>query len=124
VQYFEEARVLWRQFVPRTGQATTVQGELIRAVEKLRREAQRNGNVNWSDGHETLARFVSSTLTGSDLFPPPVVGQINADVARILRFGVPATSDEPYDRLTDRVVQWARAHPEPIPHERNPDLHL
>jgi hypothetical protein len=42
VRYFEEARSLWQQYVPARGQAGTVQGELIRAVEKLRDEAQRD----------------------------------------------------------------------------------
>jgi hypothetical protein len=47
VEYFEEARSLWLRYVPPRGQAETVQGELIRAAEKLRNEAQRNANLNW-----------------------------------------------------------------------------
>jgi hypothetical protein len=122
MQYFEEARDLWRTYVPRRGQAETVQGELIRAVEKLRDEARRNGNVNWDDGFEILARYLRDTLITSGLFAPPVVEQIDRDVARLLYFDVPETSNEPYDRLTDRVVEWARAHPDPVPHDHNPDL--
>jgi hypothetical protein len=124
MQYFEEARDLWRTYVPRRGQAESVQGELIRAVEKLRDEAQRNGNVNWNDGFEILARFLRDTLVTSGLFAPPIVEEIDRDVARLLYFDAPETGDEPYDRLTDRVVEWARAHPDPVPHERNRDLHL
>src|SRR5215469_12552475 len=108
MQYFEEARDLWRTYVPRNGQAETVQGELIRAVEKLRDEAQRNGNVNWDNGHEILAGFLRDTLVTSGLFAPPIVEQIDRDVARLLQFDAPETDDEPYDRLTDRVVEWAR----------------
>jgi hypothetical protein len=109
--------------VPRSGQAETVQGELIRAVEKLPDEAQRNGNVNWDDGHEILARFLRETLVTSGLFAPPIVEQIDRDVARLLQFDTPETDDEPYDRLTERVVEWARAHPDPVRHEHNRDLH-
>jgi hypothetical protein len=123
VQNFEEAGALWRRYVPRAGQAATVQGELIRAVEKLRDEAQRNGNLNWDQGCEILARYLRSTLTGSGLFATASVEQINRDVARILDFEDPETSDDPYDWLTDRVVEWARAHPDPVPHEHNPELH-
>jgi hypothetical protein len=54
VKYPQEARSLWRTSVPRSGQAATVQGELLQAVEKLRDEAQRNGNINWDGGYETL----------------------------------------------------------------------
>ena len=70
-----------------SGQADTVQGELIRAVERLRDEAYRNGNVDWGDGHVILVE------------------------------DPPEESDGPYDRLTDRVVEWSRAHPEPVPRE-------
>jgi hypothetical protein len=121
--YFEEARDLWRTYVPRSGQAASVQGELIRAVEKLRDEAQRNGNVNWDHGFEILARFLRDTLVTSGPFAPPILKQIERDVARLLNFETPETDDELYDRLTDRVVEWARAHPDPLPHKHNPDLH-
>jgi len=40
VKYFEEAKFLWKTYVPKKGQSETVQGELIRAIEKLRDEAQ------------------------------------------------------------------------------------
>ena len=39
VKYQQEARSLWQTSVPPRGQAATVQGELLRAVEKLRDEA-------------------------------------------------------------------------------------
>ncbi len=41
MQYFEEATRIWQTFVAKSGQAETVQGELLRAVEKLRDEATR-----------------------------------------------------------------------------------
>jgi len=62
MRHFEEARELWRTYVPARGQAVTVQGELIRAVEKLCDEAQHNGNVNWSDDQAILVNYVRDTL--------------------------------------------------------------
>lgn len=62
-------------------------------------------------------------MVASGLFAPAIVEQIDRDVARLLHFDVPETDDEPHDRLTDRVVEWARAHPDPVPHEHNHDLH-
>ena len=44
MKYYKETKYLWNTYVPKKGQALTVQGELVRAVEKLRDEAQRNGN--------------------------------------------------------------------------------
>jgi len=64
MKYLEEARKLWRTAVPASGRASTVQGELLRAVERLRGEAQRNGNANWDEGFELFAQFVRDTLLG------------------------------------------------------------
>jgi len=36
----------------------------------------------------------------------------------------PESSDAPYDRLADRVIEWCRAHPKPLPHMHNPDMQL
>ena len=51
-EYRELGRFIWQTYVPKRGQAATVQGELLRANEKLRDESQRNGNINWDEGHE------------------------------------------------------------------------
>jgi hypothetical protein len=120
--YFEEAQAIWERYVPERGQADTVQGELLRAVEKLRGEAQRNGNMNWDEGHEKLAAYLGSTLVESALFDEVVTAQIRTDLERLLDHEHPETDDAPYDRLEERVVDWARAHPDPVPHPHDPTL--
>jgi hypothetical protein len=115
VKYFEEARSLWQQYVPARGQADTVQGELLRAVEKLRDEAQRNGNLNWCGDHVILAGYIRTQLMGSGLFTGNAARQVEQDIDRVLDAERPETSDEPYDRLADRIVEWSHAHPEPVP---------
>ncbi len=62
MQFLDEAKFIWREFVPRSVQAETVQGELLRAVEKLRDEALRNGNGNWDNGFEILLGYLGSGL--------------------------------------------------------------
>ena len=123
IKYFDEAKALWVTYVPKRGQADTVQGELMRAIEKLRDEAQRNGNINWDDGHEILAAYVRDTLIGSGVFAADAEAEISADVTRLLDYERPETSDDPFDRLSDRVVEWARAQEGPVPRDHNPDLH-
>jgi hypothetical protein len=122
VEYFEEARSLWLQYVPARGQAETVQGELIRAVEKLRDEAQRNGNLNWRGDHVILARYIRDQLVGSGIFTGAAASEIEQDVGRLLDAELPETSDETYDRLSDRIVEWSRAHPDPVPRVHDPAL--
>jgi len=113
MRHFAEAQRLWQAYVPANGPAETVQGELLRCVEKLRDEAQRNGNVNWGAGHSEMACFVRDTLVESGLFGADARREIQSDAAQLLDVEHPATSDEPYDRLTDRIVEWSRAQPGP-----------
>ncbi len=96
MRYFEEARSLWQQYVPARGQAGTVQGELIRAVEKLRGEAQRIGCLNWCSDHVILAGYIRTQLLGSGLFTGSAARQAEQDVERLLDAERPETSDEPY----------------------------
>ncbi|MEU8207386.1 hypothetical protein [Streptosporangium sp. NPDC049046] len=116
-QYAADARHIWKTYVPRRGQADTVQGELLRAVEKLRDEAQRNGNVNWGEHFEQLLAYLCEKLTASGLFDAETLKELSADLDRLADFERPLTDDEPFDRITYRVVDWYRAHPEPVPHE-------
>lgn len=122
MKHAEEAGRIWRTYVPKRGQADTVQGELIRAVEKLRDEAGRNGNVNWDDGFERLVLFLRRTLNEPLVFDASASREIADDLAVISNPEVPA-DDGPFDRLTDRLVEWCRAHPDPIAHSHDPDLH-
>lgn len=116
--------MLWRTSVPRRGQAATVPGELLRAVEKLRDEAQRNGNLNWGSGYETLIAYLRDRLLGSALFDQTAAQEIETDLHRLSQFKYPETSNAPYDRLANRVIEWCHAQPKPVPHTRNPDLYL
>jgi hypothetical protein len=124
VEHLQEARSSWQTSVPPRGQAATVQGELLRAVEKLRDEARRNGNLNWGSGHEAFIAYLQETLIGSAMFDQTAAQEIETDLARLAQFEYPETSEAPYDRLTDRVIEWCHAHPEPVPHTRNPNLHI
>ncbi|MEU8249947.1 hypothetical protein [Nonomuraea sp. NPDC048916] len=120
--YGADARRIWQTHVPRRGQADTVQGELLRAVEKLRDEAQRNGNINWDEHHERLLAYLRQTLTRSGLFTGEILAELAMDLDRLADFERPLTNDAPFDRITYRVVDWCRAHPGPVRHEHDPHL--
>ena len=104
MKYLQEARTLWQTSVPLRGQASTVPGELLRAVEKLRDEAQRNGNLNWGSEHEVLIAYLRENLIGSALFGQTAAQEIETDLDRLGKFGYLETSEAAYDRLTDRVI--------------------
>ena len=122
--HFDEARRIWAEQVPASGQADTVQGELLRGVEKLRWEAQNNGNVNWSEQFENFADFIEETLVESARFDVAAVAEIRADIARLRNFDEPETNDNPYDRLSVRVVEWSLAQGAPTPRAHDPNRYI
>ena len=121
MKYQKEAGAIWKNFVPKSGQAATVQGELLRCVEKLRWEATNNGNVNWDDGFVLILKFLESRLLDDTVFAAIVVDQTRQALARLSNEVEPYVNDDLYDDLGDRVVEYFR-HCGSQPHTSNPDL--
>ncbi len=121
MKYLDEARAIWRGDVPKAGQSATVQGELLRAVEKLRDGAIRNGNGNWDEGFEILLRYLEAHLLDPAVYTGPVISQTRSILIRLSDLDDPRTDDEPYDELSDRVVEYFR-HYGSRPHRLNPAL--
>lgn len=117
----EVAGWVWRNLVPKSGQADTVQGELLRAVEKLCWEAQNNGNGNWDDRFEMLIEFLASTLTSEARLPDSVRDSVVTDLAVLRDYERPYLEDDLYDRLTEAVVEFCRVNPLPMKRAKNPD---
>ena len=67
-EYFEQCKFIWKNYVPKNGQSGILQGELLRIVEKLRCEAQDNGNVNWDYNFEYLCNFLLDTLCSQEIY--------------------------------------------------------
>jgi hypothetical protein len=122
MSYLEEATAIWREFVPPSGQADTVQGELLRAVEKLRDEAIRNGNGNWDQGFEILLAFLHQHLLDEDVYPSHLVEETRSILVGLRDEDDLWLQDEPYDFLGDRVVDYFR-HYGSKPHTKNSALY-
>ena len=116
---------LWKELVPATGQATTVQGELIRAVGKLTDEAYRNGNSNFDKGHRILCKYLRVHLKDAAVFTAGEIEEIDQWVDQILDAEHPdlSGSTSSYYRLTEKIVRWCKSKPDLIPHQPNPALH-
>jgi len=122
-EYLERARSIWKKFVPKSGQAEFEQGELLRAIEKLRDEAQRNANANFNEKcHRILIEFLRKKLTDKSLFDEHIIDTIHRDLEKIGKADQPYLDDDVYDRICERVVDWCNIHNEPIPHKKNDEL--
>lgn len=72
---------LWTDLIPAEGQASTVQGELIRAVGKLKDEAFPNGNQNFGKNHRILCKFIQGTMTDAEVFSSDEIKKIEGGLA-------------------------------------------
>jgi hypothetical protein len=117
------AKWIWHNLVPKSGQCTTVQGELLRAVEKLSWEAETNGNVNWDSGFEILADYLERTLCGDRQLGDEMRRSVRKDLRVLRDYEHPYTEDDLYDRLVDAVVAYCRLHPQLLPKPVDPLLH-
>lgn len=122
-EYTEKAKFIWQNFVPKNGQAEFEQGELLRAIEKLRDESQRNANANFNEKcHGILKAFLGEKLIDHKIFDNQSIAQIKADLAQLGTKDHPYLDDDIYDRLTERIIEWCDFHQEPVPHAYNSEL--
>lgn len=139
MQYQEEAKHIWKTMVPPSGSSGILQGELLRQVEKLRYEAQDNGNINWDGDFEYFCDFLEKTLNGEKRLPGPVRKEVRKALSVIKRYGqdtwrfnhgelsqeklmkrnhgrleFACVEDSLYDSIVDAVVLFSRVNPDPI----------
>lgn len=132
---------LWKFLVPAQGAATSIQGELVRAIGRLQTEYFRNGMMNWGDGgghYEAFTDLVHRTLKSEASFPKIVKTLIDADVQEIKQVGKEgraiargkATREQVFgqnfliandvemsmQRLGALIAIWCQRHPELIPY--------
>ena len=122
-EYLKIGQFIWKTYVPKSGQAETVQGELLRAIENLADEAQRNGNINFnSDCHGLLISFLRKYLIDTASFDEETIIQINRDLETISKKDEPYTDEDLYDRLRNRIFDWYLKNKTPILNTKDPKL--
>lgn len=112
LHYPEIAYKIWTEFVPKSGTATTVYGELLQTVENLRDEAQRYANTHYRKRHiKRMAMFVRDTLIDSRLFDKTETDRIRIETHRLMKATRPYTNDDIYDHLVDQVCIYYKQKP-------------
>lgn len=100
---------LFEQLVPPSGEANSVQGELVRCSNKLFREAMRNANGNFDAYFRRLGAFLEHLLTAP--FTEAEQAALRLDIKALTR----GTLDgDAHERVAQAVVRWCKAHPKLI----------
>ena len=135
--HIETCKRIWKELVPKRGQADSLQGELLRQAEKLRNEARDNGNFNWDNNFEWFCDFISGTLQDSNLFDEKQMKTITGALNYIKECGMYAyqyhtgkiseddvnpmlfayTDDDIYDYIEDAIAIFAEANPQKITYD-------
>lgn len=138
-KYFDECKYIWKNYVPVQGQADNLQGELLREIEKLRCEAQDNGNCNWDDDYSYFCDFISKSLSEQAIFSGEEKEEISLIMSYLKECGTYAqkfndgkipdndvdiekiayVDDNLYNIVCDRIGQLHKENRKPIPYEKN-----
>ena len=138
-KYFDECKYIWKNYVPKSGQANNLQGELLREIEEIRCEAQDDGNINWDEDHSYFCDFISKKLLEQSIFSSIEKEEITLIMSYIKECGMYAqkfycgiipenevdmdkiayTNDNLYDIICDKIGQLQKENSEPIPYEKN-----
>jgi len=141
-QYFDECKYIWKTHVPERGQASCLQGELLRIIEMIRYEAQDNGNVNWDDDYSYFCDFIARSLSEQPMFSEEEKAEIEAIMQHLKECGQYAcafasgeitendldpdrlayTADNLYDIICDKIGKLQKEHPEPISYRHHGEI--
>lgn len=121
--YSDQFKALFSVLIPTRGPADSLQGELLRAVTSLAMECYENGNVTWQedpDDHQPYVDLLRLCLLDLAVFGVWGVQGIARDLDTIqaigegrMEFDFP-DGEDPYDRVTDRVVEWCNRYLTPL----------
>ena len=141
-KFFNECKYIWKNYVPKNGQANNLQGELLREIEKIRCEAQDNGNINWDDDYSYFCDFIIKELSSLSIFSNEEKKEIELIMNYIKECGIYAqkfysgkildsdvdvnkiayTKDNLYDIICDKIGRLQKENPKPIPYEKNENI--
>jgi len=101
---------LWQLLVPGSGQAQTVQGEVIRLSGKLAREIMDNGSINWNDDFRRMQTALPEYFGMGNPLASDELEEAGR-LAGLLRGG---NGDDEPERLMELAVHWVQANPNPM----------
>jgi hypothetical protein len=107
----ETLRRLRKDLVPLSGEAETLQGELVRCIENLADEAHRNGWMNWDEGDVESIDVLRRYLPDPEVFSDDICRQIHKALDAVRYAGEKGAGKgkfgyEELSFLARRVAEW------------------
>lgn len=100
---------LWDLLVPSSGQAKTVQGEVIRITGRVSHEILDNGGCNWDNDFRMMLKALLDYFKHGNSFDEDTMKEVQT-LVEILKNG-----DADPKRLCELAVGWVMLNPKPIP---------
>ena len=107
----EILRRIGKELVPMSGEAETLQGELVRSISNLTDEATRNGWMNWDQGDVESIEVLRRYLPDAAVFPEPVRQEIHKALDTVRYAGERGADEgvfgyEELKLLAQQVAEW------------------
>lgn len=104
---------LWNELVPPSGNANSLQGELLRCIGKLSDEFFRNGNINWDhnkDWYMDMISFLKTHLLDGSIAVDEK--ELKEAFKKLTHFNVVhyEKAESPHRLITETVVDWCAVH--------------
>lgn len=133
----DELSALWEKLVPEEGEAETIQGEMVRAIGRIKGDYYRNGFGNWYPMYYKLSQFLAAHLIDESTFKPFTLSVLHADIRALNAYGNSVMAagspyeqfhfslfkttgiEEAFERLDAAIAVWCKRHPELIPYKRS-----
>ena len=111
----ETMRRLAKELVPLSGEAETLQGELVRCIDNLADEASRNGWMNWDVGDEESIETLRRYLPDQKFFSEAVRKEIHISLDKIFHAGKKGADEGEFGGdeikfIARHVVAWCNFH--------------
>ena len=107
----ETLRRVGKTLVPLSGEAETLQGEMVRCISNLNDEATRNGWENWDEGDVESIEVLRRFLPDPEVFSETVNQQIHKSLDAVRYAGEGGAdegmlADDELKFLAQRVAEW------------------
>lgn len=133
-KYLKECKYIWKQYVSEKGDCEYLQGELLRELEVIRNEAQKNGNTNWDNNLEHYCHYIQDNLCSDIHFSQKEKNEISTilnyfiecgNYAKSIKEGkiskedadmnkIAYTNNNLYDIIADAIGKFQKYNPKPI----------